>query len=140
MTLDILQPRRSHYHLSCDYSEANEKPQTCELERNDFIPSKINLNNTNAVGVLLNISGDSEALWEKMNHVSNNFASLSPNSVNLKISYRQDLCFKLYQYVQEGVLRALPAGRSLKVNANQAGCLRGSRLPPGPSRHRQILE
>lgn len=38
---------------------------TCGLERNDFIPSKINLNNTNAVGVLLNISGDSWGALEE---------------------------------------------------------------------------
>ena len=75
-----------------------------------------------------------------MNHVSNDFASLSPNSDNLKISYRRDLCFKLYLYLQEAVLGALPAGRSPGVDANQAGCLIGSRLPPGLSRHRQILE
>lgn len=75
-----------------------------------------------------------------MNHVSNNFCSLSLNSANLKISYRQDLCFKLYLYFQKGVLRALPAGRSPGVNANQATCLTGSSLPPGPLRHRQILE
>lgn len=48
------------------------------------------------------------------------FASLSPNCANLKISFRQDLCFKLYLYFQEGVLRASPAGRSPGVNANQA--------------------
>ena len=69
-----------------------------------------------------------------MNHVCNNFASLSPNSDNLKISHRHDLCFKFYLCFHEGVLRALPAGRSPGVNANQAGCL------TGPSRHRQILE
>lgn len=34
-------------------------PRTCGLERNDFIPSKINLNDTNGVGVLLKFSGDS---------------------------------------------------------------------------------
>lgn len=34
-------------------------PRTCGLERNYFIPSKINLNDTNAVGVLLKFSGDS---------------------------------------------------------------------------------
>jgi len=75
-----------------------------------------------------------------MNHVSNDFASLSPNSDNLKISYRRDLCFKLYLCLQEAVLGALPAGRSPGVDANQAGCLTGSRSPPGLSRHRQILE
>lgn len=47
-----------------------------------------------------------------MNHVCNNFASLSPNSDNLKISHRHDLCFKFYLCFHEGVLRALPAGRS----------------------------
>lgn len=73
MTIDILRYRRSRCHLSCDCSEDNENPRTCGLERNDFIPRKINLNNTNVVGVLLNISGDLEVLGEKMNHVSNNF-------------------------------------------------------------------
>lgn len=68
------------------------------------------------------------------------FASLSPNSANLKISYRQDVCLKFYLYFQEGVLRALPAGRSPGVSANQASCLTHCRLPPGPSEHRQILE
>lgn len=68
------------------------------------------------------------------------FASLSPNSANLKISYGQDVCLKFYLYFQEGILRALPAGRSPGVNANQASCLTNGRLPPGPSRHRQILE
>lgn len=75
-----------------------------------------------------------------MNHVSNDFASLSPNPDNLKISYRRNLCFKLYLYLQEAVLRVLPAGRSPGVDANQAGCLTGRRLPPEHSRHRQILE
>lgn len=68
------------------------------------------------------------------------FASFSPNSANLKISHRQDLCLKFYLYFQQGVLRALPAGRSPGVNANQASCLTHSRLPPGPSRHRQASE
>lgn len=75
-----------------------------------------------------------------MNHVSNDFASLSPNSDNLKISYRHNLCFKLYLYLQEAVLGALPAGRSPGVDANQARCLTGSRLPPGLLGHRRILE
>lgn len=34
-------------------------PRTCGLERNYFIPSKINLNDTNAVGGLIKISRDS---------------------------------------------------------------------------------
>lgn len=68
------------------------------------------------------------------------FAFLAPNSANLKISYKWGLCLKFYLYFQEGVLRALPAGRSPGVNANQASCLTSSRLPPGPSRHRKILE
>lgn len=59
VAVDILQLRRELYHLPCDWSENNEESRTCGLERNDFIPSEMNLNNTNAVGVLLNISGDS---------------------------------------------------------------------------------
>lgn len=62
------------------------------------------------------------------------------NSANLEISYKRDLCLKFYLYFQEGVLRALPPGRSPGVNANQASCLSSSRLPRGPSRHRKILE
>ena len=76
-----------------------------------------------------------------MNHVSNDFASLSPNSDNLKISYRRATCvLNSYLYLQEAVLGASPAGRSPGVDVNQARCLTGSRLPPGLLRHRQILE
>lgn len=71
--IDIFRYRRSRCYLSCDCFEDNENFRICGLERNDFILRKINLNNINVVGVLLNIFGDFEVFGEKMNYVSNNF-------------------------------------------------------------------
>lgn len=73
MTIDILSHRNSHYHLSCDWSEDNENALDMWVGRNNYIPRKINLNNTNAVGVLPNISGESWGTLEENEPLSHNF-------------------------------------------------------------------